>query len=268
MSVGASIVVPVVGGNTMARSIVGAAALAVAAWGLGSGGCTQLNASHCGNQAGDATCEQRNAMTPFCDKCQAAADGCVAGPPIDPECGFGGGASSTTELPDATTTSSSSSSGESTSEAADSSSSSGEPVLCGNGVIDPGEACDGVVVAQGASCADEGFGEGVPTCVDDCSMLNYTDCPAYDECGNEEVAFGEECDGTNLLGRTCEDYPNRTGGGLACSPRCTFDLAACLPCVESDEPCVVNRDVCCNPKDQCDGVLVTTECCQGLGCPL
>jgi hypothetical protein len=136
---------------------------------------------------------------------------------------------------------------------------------CGDGVIDPGEACDGDVVAQGSNCADEGFGDGTPTCVDDCSMLNYTDCPAYDECGNDEVAHGEDCDGTNLGDETCDDFPNRTGRGLICTDECTFDPGACMACFEHMEPCMTVEDTCCEPGDVC--VSVAKVCCppSGLG---
>lgn len=64
---------------------------------------------------------------------------------------------------------------------------------CGDGVVDPGEECDGVEMAEGAACADGGF----PFCRVDCRL-------ACTECGNgiiEATPAGprEECDDGNLL---------------------------------------------------------------------
>lgn len=232
-----------------------------------AGGCRQLNASHCGNQDGNATCEQRNPQVPFCDRCEAANDGCVVSlEQIALSC-----LSETTtgvmssEESSSTAAPSESSTG-ATTEVADSSSSGG-PNLCGNGLIDDGEACDGELVPAEADCMTEEFGKGIPTCTDDCTMLDYTDCPAYMLCGNGEVGFGEDCDGMNLNGDSCEDFANLTGAGLACDERCMFDLAACLPCVESGEECSPGQSVCCEATDTCGGLL-NKECCVGASCPL
>lgn len=223
-------------------------------------GCRQLNASHCGNQAGNATCEQRDASAPYCDRCEAANDGCVATRVIEPGCGEA-------EVSSGPTTAISSSDGASEATSTSStdpadSSSSGEPILCGNGMLDAEEACDGEL-PPGIDCTTEGFGEGVPVCRDDCT-IDYTDCPEYMLCGNGEVGFGEDCDGSNLNGRSCADFPNLTGGGLACTARCTFDTVACLPCAENGEACTSGQTVCCDAEDTCGGL--PTQCCSGLGC--
>jgi hypothetical protein len=48
-------------------------------------------------------------------------------------------------------------------------------------------------------------------------------------CGNGQLDSGEECDGLNVNGKTCQTVPGRnfTGGNLACSSLCNFDLTAC-----------------------------------------
>lgn len=240
----------------MARAIIGA----VLGLALTGGGCTQLNASHCGNQAGDATCELRDATMRFCDRCVAANDGCVAELPSDPACGFG--ESSTGAEPEASTSTSMSMSSEGGASADGAESSSGgvtEP--CGNGVIDEGEACDGRVLPPDTpDCTMLGFGEGIPGCVDDCSTLNYTVCPAYDECGNMAVALGEQCDGINFGAMTsCDEFPNLTGDGLACTEQCTYDTSACMVCRESQQACDPPTDTCCNSGDVC--AAVARKCC-------
>jgi hypothetical protein len=45
-------------------------------------------------------------------------------------------------------------------------------------------------------------------------------------CGNGRLDRGEQCDGTNLFGRTCETL-GFTGGELACRPDCLFDNSGC-----------------------------------------
>jgi hypothetical protein len=228
---------------------------------LAGGACRQLNASHCGNQAGNATCEQRDPSTPFCDRCVAVNDGCVATRVDEPGCGE---ASSGHEPTTATSTADEGSTTAASSDTADSS--SGEPPdPCGNGVIDPGEACDADLRPDDTpDCAALGFGEGEPGCTDDCTAVDYTGCPAYMLCGNGEVGFGEQCDGENLAGKTCDDLPNLTGPGLVCTADCTFNTSACAICRESGQSCT-QSDTCCDANESC--AALAQRCCvaNGLG---
>ncbi len=138
-----------------------------------------------------------------------------------------------------------------------------EPV-CGDGVIDEGEACDGEMLPPMADCAARGFGDGIPACSADCTMLDYTVCPAHMACGNGELGLKEECDGTNLGGLTCNDFPNLTGRGLVCTDECQYDTSACIVCRESGESCT-QSDTCCNADEVCSGL--SPHCCvlNGLG---
>ncbi len=187
-----------------------------------------------------------------------------------------GGESSSTESTDATAngisgadTTAGSSSGPDTSTETDdpSGSSTSVGLTCGDGVIDEGEACDGTALPEDADCSTEGFGEGLPGCLADCSTIDYTSCPLYMLCGNREVGFGEECDGEVFGGgiESCDDFPNLTGKGLACTEDCMLDTSACMTCRESGESCS-QEDTCCNVDESCGGSL-GPRCCvlDGLG---
>jgi len=46
-------------------------------------------------------------------------------------------------------------------------------------------------------------------------------------CGNNEIEFDEVCDGTDLAGKTCQDF-GETHGDLACASTCdAFDISGC-----------------------------------------
>ena len=227
-------------------------------------GCRQLNASHCGNQQGDLTCEQRNIDAPFCSVCEAANDGCVA--TRVEGCGIGassGPEPTTSGTPDESSTAAASTAATTATETVDSS--TGEPDLCGNGNIDEGEGCDGEMLPAGIpDCEGLGFGPGTPGCTEDCTTVDYTGCPAYNACGDDIADLGEDCDGTDLNEHTCDDIDNRTGPGLECTDDCTFDTTACAVCKESGEDCSMS-DVCCNADEVCAGL--SPHCCiiNGLG---
>jgi hypothetical protein len=55
-----------------------------------------------------------------------------------------------------------------------------------------------------------------------------TDTTPTDNCGNDMVDADEECDGTDLDGKSCPDIDaGYIGGTLACGATCTFDASAC-----------------------------------------
>ncbi|MEE8410182.1 MAG: hypothetical protein V3T05_11290 [Myxococcota bacterium] len=103
---------------------------------------------------------------------------------------------------------------------------------CGDGIVDPGEACDGAALG-GQTCADLGYTGGPLTCSPACS-LDTSAC-----CGDGVRGGVEECDGVDLSGFSCGDFGQ--SGTLACSTTCTFEGCTGV----------------CNP----DGVLDTGEEC-------
>jgi len=111
---------------------------------------------------------------------------------------------------------------------------------CGDGFVDPGEECDGDVGEH--SCASLGHynGAGTLQCTPLCGF-DRSDCGG--RCGDDQVngADGEECDGGNLNGNTCQGL-GHGGGMLACLTDCTYDLSGCESACgngyrEGDEAC-------------------------------
>lgn len=47
-------------------------------------------------------------------------------------------------------------------------------------------------------------------------------------CGDFLVGPGEQCDGLDLGGHTCQEF-GFSGGSLACNPTCTLNFSACIP---------------------------------------
>ena len=117
--------------------------------------------------------------------------------------------------------------------------------LCGNGVIDAGEMCDGGNL-NGQSCATvagSGF-TGSLLCKADCSGFDKTGCTNASTvaCGNGVIDAGEMCDGGNLNGQSCATVagPGFTGS-LLCKADCTgFDKTGCKKaavCTEDEVRC-------------------------------
>lgn len=128
-----------------------------------------------------------------------------------------------------------------------------EPVLCGNGVIDAEEACDGDDLA-GKTCEGEGFDGGTLACDADCTKLDISGCTIA-SCGNGSVEGIEACDGDDLAGQDCASQ-GFDSGTLVCAPNCgEFDTSGCI--------------VCGNDKvdgaDVCDGTDLAGADCMSQG---
>ncbi|MDY0001944.1 MAG: DUF4215 domain-containing protein [Polyangia bacterium] len=110
-----------------------------------------------------------------------------------------------------------------------------EIALCGDGVLQSGEWCDGEDLG-GYDCLSRGFDGGVLSCTQACTL----DESLCHRCGDGAVDPGESCDGSDLGGQSCESH-GLTGGPLACAADCTLDLSQCTGCgngvLEGDEEC-------------------------------
>ncbi|MFW6067480.1 MAG: DUF4215 domain-containing protein [Myxococcota bacterium] len=170
---------------------------------------------------------------------------------------------------------------------------------CGNGVIEPGETCDGNCPTEcdddNACTTDELIGspetcdavcentpitecvDGDGCCPSGCDATNDDDCSAT--CGNGVVEPGETCDGD--CPTECDDgdactTDTLTGSAEQCSAECTFSpITACMDgdgCCPSG--CDATNDADCaaecgngvvEPGETCDGNC-PTDCDDGNSC--
>ena len=82
-------------------------------------------------------------------------------------------------------------------------------------------------------CSDniDNDGDGKKDC-DDLDCATSIECMF---CGNTLVQGGEQCDGTNLDGATCESENFELGGALTCGTNCKFDYSNCKTAKEITE---------------------------------
>lgn len=118
---------------------------------------------------------------------------------------------------------------------------------CGDGVLDPGEACDGSDIGS-ESCTSQGFASGALSCTDTCE-LDTTSCSP---CGNGAVDPGEQCDGTNLGAvASCADVGlGEARELLACTAACQLDYGACSSCGDGEV----------TAPEECDGETTNVSC--------
>jgi hypothetical protein len=96
---------------------------------------------------------------------------------------------------------------------------------CDDGVLDPGEACDGSNLA-GESCVSQGFDLGTLGCLDDCTGFDTSGCGGG-ACNDGFITGNEVCDGDDLDGQTCVGL-GFGAGTLECANNClSFDTSAC-----------------------------------------
>ncbi|MFH2009349.1 MAG: hypothetical protein ABI333_22350 [bacterium] len=96
--------------------------------------------------------------------------------------------------------------------------------LCDNGVLDPGEQCDGDDL-QGQTCESLSYDGGELRCAWDC-RYNLEACVGDGACGNGIRDLNEDCEGDDLNYGTCEG----TGFGsgvVSCSVDCRLDYSQC-----------------------------------------
>ena len=105
---------------------------------------------------------------------------------------------------------------------------------CGNSQVEGTEFCDGTTFLGGRSpsCTELGFsGSASVSCNSQC-QYNSSVCQSLQNtsavCGNGIVSSGEDCEGTELGGKTCTSlgFP---GGTLSCKPNCKYNISQCTP---------------------------------------
>lgn len=145
----------------------------------------------------------------------------------------------------------------------------GPMIVCGDGIIEGGEECEGADL-DGQSCISFGFTGGTLTCDANC-LFDKTQCVS-ETCGDGAVnGGGEECD-CGQQGSPCSDAQlgnvtcsqlvapqngNYHGGTLTCgSPQsCVFNKGGCIYCGDGVR----------NGPEACEGGDLGGQSCQGLG---
>jgi alpha-tubulin suppressor-like RCC1 family protein len=100
------------------------------------------------------------------------------------------------------------------------------PIVCGDGMITGNEPCDGTELGVN-TCESLGYHGGKLFCGNDCTYDTFS-CESFGRCGdsNIQTMYGEECEGGNLNGQTCNAL-GYYGGQLFCEVDCKFDLSDC-----------------------------------------
>lgn len=130
-------------------------------------------------------------------------------------------------------------------------------VVCGNGVREGTEVCDGNDLA-GQTCATRGFGGGTLACAANCATYVTSGCAGAQTCGNGTREGTEVCDGDDLANKGCADL-GFTGGVLACASNCTaFDIDACTAGAACGNGVL-------DSGERCDGLLLDGASCESLG---
>jgi formylglycine-generating enzyme required for sulfatase activity len=115
---------------------------------------------------------------------------------------------------------------------------------CGDGFLDPGEACDGSQMTA-TTCDELGYydQQGVLTCKADCTF-DLTVCTGG-RCGDGTIQReNEDCDGENLAETTCMDL-NLGLGELGCKSSCRWETSGCeLHALCGDGTVAVPVEVC------------------------
>jgi hypothetical protein len=115
-----------------------------------------------------------------------------------------------------------------------------EGAICGNGVIDVGETCDGgpPLNLDGENCNTLGFPGGTLRCASDCADFDTTQCLANPTCGNDVLEPGEVCDGSQLGLQTCQSQGYSDAAALTCLPDCSgCNTDACVPAAIPPNDC-------------------------------
>jgi len=127
------------------------------------------------------------------------------------------------------------------------------PAVCGNGIVEEGEQCEGGVGAK--TCEYFGFDNGSLSCVK--CMYNTSQCRGIEgnySCEDGHFNPGEQCDPPDFSITKCNEMSaSFVSGALSCDENCML----------STESCVVNyqcNDGIVNPGEECDSGIQTANC--------
>ena len=131
---------------------------------------------------------------------------------------------------------------------------------CGDGVVDPGEECDGANLG-GATCESLGHyaRNGKLACLPNCTF-DRSDCGGRCGDGVIQTDVGEVCDGTDLNDATCVGL-GYYGGTISCAADCrAFDESDCARMGRCGDGAVQS-----GYGEVCDGNNLDGQSCTSLG---
>lgn len=100
-----------------------------------------------------------------------------------------------------------------------------ESGICGNGILERGEQCDGNELGD-ETCKRLGFDNGDLTCSSECTFVTEA-CTKSAICGNGIIEPGEQCDG-ETINSSCNDFFGYSNGRLICNNQCQLDFSLCV----------------------------------------
>jgi len=139
----------------------------------------------------------------------------------------------------------------------DTSQCTGAGPTCGDNVAVGTEACDGTDLL-GQTCIDLGFIGGSLSCNGSCELNTSACTPPAPFCGDGAATGLEECDGADLLGKTCMSE-GFNFGDLSCLEFCVLDTIDC----RSDIDFCTDGTI--NPPEQCELNDLNGQTCSSLG---
>ncbi len=129
--------------------------------------------------------------------------------------------------------------------------------VCGNAILETGEQCDRGQLG-GMTCVLLGFTGGQLGCSDSCRFDTSNCLGTPFVCGDDvqQSANGEQCDGSDLAGASCQSL-GFDSGTLGCRPDCTYDLDQCelMTCGNGA----------IDGNEACDGANLDGQSCITLG---
>jgi hypothetical protein len=134
---------------------------------------------------------------------------------------------------------------------------SAKATVCGDGVADPDEICDGSDL-RGDTCELLGLSGGTLACTAACRFDPSRCTVSLPVCGDGAAQPTEACDGFDLKGQTCVGL-GLPAGTLTCDNACTYNTSKC------NAPVAMCGNGRAEPPESCDGADLGDQDCESVG---